>query len=1185
MNHSESLDFNSSSEENLGISDCQQLRISHQARLEWDHLMATVALRIRQALDLEEILQTTTDEVQKLLGCDRVLIYQLNSRTVSVEKVADPQWSLVGCQIQDQCFTPPIHFHDDHQFSAIADLSTADLIPCYRQFLERLQVQAKLAIPLFKGPQLWGLLIAHHCRHPRPWETAEIQGLQQIAIQVGIAINQAALIAELQQAKQELETEVAQRTSELAQANAQLSQQNQALQNALVGVSQLDRAGYYQQVNPAYAQICGYDPQDLIGQLWTKTVHPDDLPYLEAQYHMMLETGKVEAEARGIRPDGSVFYKQVIMMADYDDQGEIIGHRCFMKDISARKQAEIALQNKTQELDHFFSVTADLFCIADAQGRFVRLNPQWEQTLGYPLAELEGAQFMDYVHPDDCQATIDAFGHLKNQEKVLNFTNRYRCQDGSYRWLEWCSVPMGDLIYAAVRDITDRQETKAQLQNLSTRLSLALEAGKIGTWDWDFSSNVTWDDRMYELFGLQDLGRKVLYEDWADLVHPDDRFSIATALQDALNGEQCFDIEFRVQRPDGVKLWIQSTALVQYNDQGEAVRMTGINYDITERKQAQLALQQSEAQYRTIIETTLEGVWVLDALDETSFANRQMATMLGYSIQEMIGTPYLEFIDPEHRSLAQNCLEDRHQGLSDQHRTKFRRQDGRGLWAMVSSTPLLDQQNQYNGCVKLVTDITPMVEMQKALQTSEAQLVGILNSSLDGIMAFQSLRDKGGEIIDFVWLLSNPMACELVKRSRHQLIGQRLLEVMPGNKTDGLFDAYRRVVTSGEPLRREFHYQQDGIDCWFEIVAVKLGDGFAVTFRNISNLRQSEKALQQINQQLEQRLQDLDQRNQEMLMLSDMSDFLQACQTVEEACLSSAHLVEPLFPNCSGGLFITCASRNRVENVAQWGKNLHSIPEFHPKDCWGLRRGRFYEVGVHRSGPRCSHIVDPEGLGITLCIPMVAQGETLGLFYLSSETPGALPDTKQQLARTVAEQLSLAIANLNLRETLQHQSIRDPLTGLFNRRYLEEAFNQEMLRAQRHQHPIGVIMLDIDHFKRFNDTYGHEAGDFVLKTVGEVLKHHVRGSDIACRYGGEEMTLVLPESSLENTKTRADTIRLAIEQLNLSHKGQHFENLSASLGVAAFPQHGTTAIAVIQAADAALYRAKAAGRNCVIVAP
>jgi diguanylate cyclase (GGDEF)-like protein len=210
---------------------------------------------------------------------------------------------------------------------------------------------------------------------------------------------------------------------------------------------------------------------------------------------------------------------------------------------------------------------------------------------------------------------------------------------------------------------------------------------------------------------------------------------------------------------------------------------------------------------------------------------------------------------------------------------------------------------------------------------------------------------------------------------------------------------------------------------------------------------------------------------------------------------------------------------------------------------------------------------------------MIAQGETIGLFYLSAETAAALPDSKQQLARTVAEQISMAISNLQLRETLQYQSIRDPLTGLFNRRYLEEVLGQEVSRAQRKQHEVGIIMLDVDHFKSFNDTYGHDAGDHVLQTVGRLLKDSVRGSDVACRYGGEEFTLILPEATLEETVIKAESIRQEIAQLHVVHPDQVLSGITASLGVATFPRHGSTGAAVMQAADAALYRAKAAGRN------
>jgi diguanylate cyclase (GGDEF)-like protein len=167
---------------------------------------------------------------------------------------------------------------------------------------------------------------------------------------------------------------------------------------------------------------------------------------------------------------------------------------------------------------------------------------------------------------------------------------------------------------------------------------------------------------------------------------------------------------------------------------------------------------------------------------------------------------------------------------------------------------------------------------------------------------------------------------------------------------------------------------------------------------------------------------------------------------------------------------------------------------------------------------------------------------------------------------------------------LQQQAIRDSLTGLFNRRYMDETLEREMQRAERHQHPIGIIMLDIDHFKRFNDIYGHHAGDLLLQAVGRFLRTHTRGEDIACRYGGEEFILVLPEASLEETRRRAEHIRTAMKHIFVEYSGQMLGGNTISLGAAVFPDHGTTADSLIDEADRALYRAKDAGRDCVVLA-
>ena len=219
---------------------------------------------------------------------------------------------------------------------------------------------------------------------------------------------------------------------------------------------------------------------------------------------------------------------------------------------------------------------------------------------------------------------------------------------------------------------------------------------------------------------------------------------------------------------------------------------------------------------------------------------------------------------------------------------------------------------------------------------------------------------------------------------------------------------------------------------------------------------------------------------------------------------------------------------------------------------------------------------------------MMAQGETLGMLYLQAKPSAegvAAPfsESKQQLATAVAEQIALALSNLKLRETLRQQSVRDPLTGLFNRRFLEEVLDRELARLERKNLPLSLIMIDVDNFKSFNDTFGHEAGDAVLRDLGGVLQRHVRGSDIACRYGGEEFTIVLPEASVEIGRQRAEMLREAARELRLVHDGKSLGAITLSLGVACFPGHGRRREHLLQVADAALYEAKNGGRNRVVV--
>jgi diguanylate cyclase (GGDEF)-like protein len=352
-----------------------------------------------------------------------------------------------------------------------------------------------------------------------------------------------------------------------------------------------------------------------------------------------------------------------------------------------------------------------------------------------------------------------------------------------------------------------------------------------------------------------------------------------------------------------------------------------------------------------------------------------------------------------------------------------------------------------------------------------------------------------------------------------------------------------------------------------------------------------EEALQQANEKLTGWVDELQHHSREITRLSEMSDLLQSCITAQEAYSVIAQSAQKLFPLGSGALYVIDPSLNLAELAAAWGDSVTELGKevFEPNECCALRRGRLHVVGDPHDGLLCTHVKQPVVSGY-MCVPMLAQGEALGMLHLSwaqaprlSKAAEHISESEKQLALTVADQIGLALANLRLRETLHSQAICDPLTGLYNRRYMEEWLEREVHRAERNQSSIGIIMMDLDHFKKLNDTMGHDAGDGLLRELSTFLQTHIRGGDIACRYGGEEFMIILPEASLEQTRERAEQLHTEFKQLDLQRHYQSFGKVTFSLGVAVFPQHGSSTQAVMRAADFALYRAKETGRDRVVV--
>ena len=320
---------------------------------------------------------------------------------------------------------------------------------------------------------------------------------------------------------------------------------------------------------------------------------------------------------------------------------------------------------------------------------------------------------------------------------------------------------------------------------------------------------------------------------------------------------------------------------------------------------------------------------------------------------------------------------------------------------------------------------------------------------------------------------------------------------------------------------------------------------------------------------------------QEMEQLFSMASMLQSTIDRDDANHVLRGKAQYLLPGFSGALYVFNNSRDRLDWSTGWGQLLPQADAGHiaPNECWALKLGKPYVNGGRGSlscqhgGPSC----------VVLEIPMAARGEIFGLLQIArgGDDAEAHLEAIRPLAVALADAMSLSLSSSALREQLRNQALRDGLTGLYNRRFLEEMLDRSTQEAERRGVPMSAIMIDLDHFKRLNDQYGHSTGDAVLREVARVIMASLRVTDVACRYGGEEMLVLLPDCPLEEAVRTAERLRLQIESLSNVANGQ---SVTASFGVACTPETTARPGELVAVADAALYQAKRLGRNRVEVA-
>jgi diguanylate cyclase (GGDEF)-like protein/PAS domain S-box-containing protein len=469
-----------------------------------------------------------------------------------------------------------------------------------------------------------------------------------------------------------------------------------------------------------------------------------------------------------------------------------------------------------------------------------------------------------------------------------------------------------------------------------------------------------------------------------------------------------------------------------------------------------------------------------------------------------------------------------------------------------------------------------------------------LNSLIENTPLGIVVLDKDGRVE-----LCNDAFERLFQFDRKDLLGNDLDSLISPIEASLRGGEFRAQLASAQPVHASTRcLRKDGKLIDVELNAVSLlqeGEvrGAYTIYKDISDQVRAAEQAKEHSSSLNRLVEELQMQTSQMTLLSEMGDLLQCCATTDEAYSVIAQSVKKLFPApTSGMLYAFKSSRNALESVAIWGESRLSEAVFAPDMCWALRRGHPHWSDHHGQGISCAHLKSATA-ATYLCVPMVGQGDTVGILYLEFPSgeqaqtevgPDASRESRQRLATTVAGQLALSLANLRLRETLRDQSIRDPLTGLFNRRFMQESLDRELQRARRKKRPLAVVFVDLDHFKRFNDAFGHDAGDLILRTMGELFLRHFRGDDVICRYGGEEFAIILPESSAKDAAKRANLLRMEASKVSVRHLGKVLDSVTLSVGVAAFPEHGSTAEEILRTADQCLYQSKTDGRDRLTVA-
>ncbi|MEG4520172.1 MULTISPECIES: diguanylate cyclase domain-containing protein [unclassified Microcoleus] len=1178
--------------------------------------VSEIALKINEFVALETILQCALEETRVLLQTDRLIIYRFLSHrdgVVFAESV-DAHWPpTLGKQIYDPCFEATwVDLYSQGQTSSISDIHAGDLQACDVELLDRLQVQANLVAPILldgkpqQSPKLWGLLIAHHCRSPRQWEPLDVQILQQVAMHIGLTMRHLESHRPVLGPNQppELETEPNQ-TATSTESAPRVNHQNclplkfaYSLSGDIVHLTAFDLLQnpiwifdienlQMRWANQASLYLWNASSrQELVSRNFSDVSESTGIRL--QTYLQQFQQGKTLSEQWTFYPGG-----QPVSVRCRCSGIRIEGGRLAMLvegTVESADRMEPEILRSIEALRH----TTLMVSLYTLEGLPLLENPAALRCYGdalHPRSASDNAFLSHFVDPQVGERAMGVQGYGE-----VSITEAQVITLAGIRWHRIdvrCTkdpVTGNPMLVVNENDITARrQQTETALQQNETRLSEAQRVAQIGNWEWDvITGKITWSPQLFEILGRDRALGEPTYEENLRLYHPESAKQLHLVVQRALTRGEPYLLRLKVLRPKGSIRHTEARGQAELNAEGQVIRLFGTSQDITDLVKAETELRELS----TALANAVEGISRLDIFGRYITVNQAYANIAGYQPEEMVGMNWQKTVHPDdcdrmmgayQKMLAEGRVEVEARGI---------RKDGSIFYKQLVMLAAYDSQERSIGHHCFMKDITDRKQAEAALQLEFQRLsiviatqqeIAIRNPNLDAVMAViaertQDLTRADGAVIEMVE--GDEMVYRAASGIARAYVGLRIkvgtslsgkciatgqIMLCEDSETDARVDraACERIGLRSMVLVPLF-YQDDRVGVLkvlsakpsafteSDIQTLQLMAGFLASSLNLASEFDAKNIL------LSQ-LQESEERYRSVITSMTEGVVLQLANGQITACNASAERILGLTPEQMMGRTSVDLDWRIVREDGQ------PFPGQQHPAILTLRTGQGRSnvvMGIHKSDQTLTWI----------------SINSQPLFHFNQSKPYAV-------LTTFADITELKRGEEMLRHWAEQERLiatTDGLTQVANRRCFDERLQSEWHRLMQGKQQLSLIMLDVDYFKRYNDCYGHQAGDTCLVQVAKAAAAAVkRSTDLFVRYGGEEFAALLPSTDAAGAIAVAESMRQAIRDLGIPHEQSEVSSIvTVSMGIATvIPTAETSPDELVAVADRALYDAKRQGRD------